>query len=100
MPALWLMANVGRGGIIHEVSRAIEVYARRPEVLSCSGPGGLFRKRVAEMLPTDEVLRPRDLDVDPLAFAQSLSGVGVIIAVGREDQRRIGEILVEHGIEV
>src|SRR5689334_21542179 len=100
MPALVVVADVGRRRIIDEVGRAIEEHAWRPEVLRLLRPRGLLRKRVAEMLPADEVLRAGDLDIDPLAIAQRLSRVGVITAVRRLYDRRVGKILVEDRVHV
>ena len=60
----------------------------RPEILRLARPVRLFGKRIAEMLPVNEVGRARDLDVDPFAVAQRLRRISVIIAVGRVDHRR------------
>jgi hypothetical protein len=65
-----------------------------------AGPAWLFGKRVAQMLPVDEIGRAGDLDIDPGAVAQALRRIGVVKPVGGEDDRRIGKVGVEDGIAV
>src|SRR6476646_11700243 len=48
----------------------------------------------------NEVAGPRDLDVEPLAVAQRLRPVRIIIAVVRQDHRRIGKVLVQDRVDV
>ena len=55
MPALRIVADVGRRRIIHEIPVAVLKHVGRPEVLRVARPGRLLGKRVAEMLPVDEV---------------------------------------------
>ena len=100
VPALGIVAGIVRRRIIHEVAVAIVEDEGRPEVLRFPRPARLFRQRVAEMLPVDEVGRAGDLDVDPFAVAQRLRRIGIIKAVGREDHRRVGKIRVEDRIDV
>jgi hypothetical protein len=59
-----------------------------------------LRKRVADMVPVNEVGGAGDLDVDPLAVAERLRRIGVIETVGRSDDGRIGEIAVEDRVHV
>src|SRR5207237_9762104 len=78
----------------------IEYHARCPEILGGLRPIWLVRKRVAELLPMNQVGRTRDLDVDPVAVAQRLRRVSIIIAIVGVNDRGIREILVEDRIDV
>ena len=75
-------------------------HVRRPEVLSLRCPVRPLRKRVAEHVPVNEVGRARELDVDPMAVSLGLGRIAVIIAVGRADDRRIGEVRIENRIGI
>ncbi len=100
MAALVMVAGVGRRRIIHEVGRAIEDHAWRPEVLRGGRPIRFLGKRVAEIFPGDEIGRAGDLDVDPRVVVQGLRRVSVIKTVRREDHRGVGKIAVKDRVEV